>query len=871
MNVIAADNAHPLDLTERAAPLLVAAGTVNVFAVPPGGRRRFLFAVPAGALLCGLPALHGHRIVAVGTLGTRLRALAWSDVTPALLAGWCAALDCPPVATAAALPPLHARAAARLTEQLDAQAHARMDALSAGWRRAAERTGRMLAGFAALIRQPGRAPAAEPAGNEDVAAALVPEQEAATRPSCEDVPPHASAACAAVHRIAAALATPVGALRDDGAGAAELLARAGIRHRAVLLRGAWWRRDNGPLIGFDEHRQPCALLPVPRGYRLVRADGVPAVVDAHTVLAPEALMPYRPLPRGTVNWRGLLRFAGRGGGADALRLLGLAMAAAVPALLVPAATGLLAGSVLPRGAWPEHWQLAALLLAAALGAAGFELCKALLVLRGEARIDLALQAALFDRLLRLPMAFFRRHTVGDLADRALGVQEMRTTLSATAGGVLSGAVFAIASLAAMLYYSVPLALAGLGLVAAFTAFTVPSARRQLRHEAEHARHRGMVDSLVLQFVAGIGKLRVAAAEERALAAWGRHYAAQTGRFAAVRTAALVPALVRSCMPALAALAVCGAIAYGPGVPRDGSFAFGDGTGALLAFGAAFGQLLGAATALTAAAARALHVVPLYRRLLPLLRADVEGGQGSAPGELRGAIALTDVTFRYDDGPAILAGVSLAVAPGEFVAIVGPSGSGKSTLLRLMMGLDAPAAGTIAFDGQPLAELDVAALRRRIGVVLQHGRVAAGTVYDNIAGGERIGHEEAMHAARQVGLAADIDALPMGLHTVLHDGGGALSGGQRQRLLLAHALARKPALLLLDEATSALDNRTQAVLMDSLARLALTRVVVAHRLSTVKHADRIYVMEGGRIVQQGRYEELLARPGLFAELAQRQLL
>jgi NHLM bacteriocin system ABC transporter ATP-binding protein len=861
--------ARPLDLADLAAPLLVRTGAVNVFAAPAGGRRHFLFAVPAGAMLCGLPGT--LRCIAVGTLGTTAAPLDPRDVTPALLAGWCAALGEQAV-PAAALPALHARAVQRFTERVGDDAAARARNLRQGWERARDGYHAALAAFARLVMRPGAAPA-------------VQEPPAAPPPAPMEVPRGVviagdSAAARAVRRIAAALGVAAVAAAetdkaekvdkaDDGAAAAALLARAGIRHRTVLLRGRWWRRDNGPLLGFDGQRRPCVLLPRKslfrrRGYRLLDADGNDYAVDGATPLAAEALMPYRPLPPGTTGWRGLLRFAGRGTGPDIARLAALGAGAAMLALLVPAATALLVESVLPLGDRAAHGQLAGLLLAGAFGAAGFELCKALLVLRCEARVDLALQAAVFDRLLRLPVAFFRRHTVGDLADRALGVQEMRATLSVTAGGALLGAVFSLASLGAMLYYSVPLALAGMALAAGVLALTMACARRQLRQQGEQVRQRGIVEALVLQFVGGIGKLRAAAAEPRALAAWARHYEAQTRRFAAARAAALVQELVQACVPALAGLAIFAAIAYWPAA---------GGAAQLLAFNAAFGQFLGAMTGMTLAAAGALGVVPLYRRLRPLLEAQPEAG-GRAPAALRGAIEFTGVSFGYDrQGPAILDDVSLAVAPGQFVAIVGPSGGGKSTLLRLMMGFEAPTAGTIAFDGQPLAELDAAALRRGIGVVLQHGRVAAGSVFDNIAGDCRITHDEAMAAARQVGLAADIDAMPMGLHTVLHDGGGTLSGGQRQRLLLARALVRRPALLLLDEATSALDNGAQAVLMDSLARLtpAITRVVVAHRLSTVIGADQILVVDRGRIVQRGRYAELIGRPGPFAELARRQLL
>ncbi|GGY61764.1 NHLP bacteriocin export ABC transporter permease/ATPase subunit [Pseudoduganella albidiflava] len=881
------DARHPLDITGRAAPLLVRSGAVNVFAVPPGGRRRFLFRVPAGALLCGLPAPGAWRLLAVGTLDTAAVELAWPDVTPPLLAGWYATLGEQGTATVDGLPALHGRAVQRFARQLEDDAARRAEIVRHGWERARARYRAALAGFARLVLRPSApSPDMSPVPGVDDAPASVSPRQAATR--C--VPPRTgnaalageSPAAWAVRRIAAELGIDAGAVAGDeaenrsgnaahddadnaadcGEGVAELLARAGIRHRTVLLRGQWWRADNGPLIGFDAARRPCVLLPSRRGYRLADAGGADQAVDEHTMLAAEALMPYRPLPPDALDWRGLLRFAGRGTASDVARLLAVGVAAAVLALLVPAVIALLVESVLPRGAWAEHWQLAGLLAAAAFGAAGFEMCKALLVLRCEARVDLALQAALFDRLLRLPVAFFRRHTTGDLADRALGVQEMRARLTVTASGALLGAVFSLASLAAMLYWSVPLALAGIVLVAAVLGLTAACARRQLRHEGEQVRQRGIVEGLVLQFVAGIGKLRAAAAEPRALAAWTRHYEAQARRHGAARSAAMVQEIVQACVPALAALVIFAAMACLPA---------GQDAGVLLAFSAAFGQFFGAITGTTLAATQALGVVPLYRRLRPLLDTVPEGG-GRAPAALRGAIELRDVSFRYEDhGAPVLDRVSLSIAPGQFVAIVGPSGSGKSTLLRLMMGFDAPTSGTIAFDGQPLAGLDAAALRRHVGVVLQNGRVAAGTVFDNIASDRHISHDEAMAAARQVGLAAEIEAMPMGLHTVLHDGGGTLSGGQRQRLLMARALARRPALLLLDEATSALDNQTQAVLMDSLAQLALTRVVVAHRLSTVIGADQIFVVDEGRIVQRGSYQELLDQPGPFAALARRQLL
>jgi ATP-binding cassette subfamily C protein len=241
-------------------------------------------------------------------------------------------------------------------------------------------------------------------------------------------------------------------------------------------------------------------------------------------------------------------------------------------------------------------------------------------------------------------------------------------------------------------------------------------------------------------------------------------------------------------------------------------------------------------------------------------------------DLEGGIELSHISFRYQaQSPLILDDVSLRIKPGEFVAIVGPSGSGKSTLLRIMLGFEPPSEGGVFYDGQALAAMDVRGVRQQIGVVLQHSNVMAGDIYNNIVGSSGLSVDDAWRAARQAAFDKDIEDMPMGMHTVLTQGGGSLSGGQRQRLLIARALAAQPKILYFDEATSALDNRTQAAVSESLERLQVTRVVIAHRLSTIQHADTIVVLERGRIVQQGRFDVLLKQGGTFGSLARRQIV
>jgi ABC-type bacteriocin/lantibiotic exporter with double-glycine peptidase domain len=272
----------------------------------------------------------------------------------------------------------------------------------------------------------------------------------------------------------------------------------------------------------------------------------------------------------------------------------------------------------------------------------------------------------------------------------------------------------------------------------------------------------------------------------------------------------------------------------------------------------------------------VHLKPVWERARPIVETMPErmSGRGAAGRTARhepeGGIDIKGLGFRYAEGPEILSGVNLTVARGAFVAIVGPSGSGKSTLFRLLLGFERPAAGSICYDGRDLAGLDLRYLRRRIGTVLQGGRLWSGDLYTNIAGAGTVPIERAWEAARVASLAQDIEAMPMGMYTVVGEGSSTLSGGQRQRVLIARAVVHRPKILLLDEATSALDNDSQATVQGALARLEATRIVIAHRLNTVRHADLVVVLDRGRIVQQGSFDELASAPGLFAELLRRQI-
>ena len=295
-------------------------------------------------------------------------------------------------------------------------------------------------------------------------------------------------------------------------------------------------------------------------------------------------------------------------------------------------------------------------------------------------------------------------------------------------------------------------------------------------------------------------------------------------------------------------------------------------GAFMAFICAFNQFLRDCLKMSMALITSLNIITLYERVKPILEEVPESSEHSTdPGELVGDIEMNSISFRYhEEQPLVLNDVSFKINQGEMVAFVGTSGSGKSTIMRLLLGFESPEAGSIYYDNDAYDSMNKDLVRRQIGVVLQSGALMSGSIYKNIVGNSELTLEDAWEAARMAGMEEDIKNMPMEMHTVISEGAGTFSGGQRQRLMIARAIAHKPRLLFMDEATSALDNRTQNIVSESLDKLQATRIVIAHRLSTVRNADRIYVLDKGTIVESGSYDELMDQNGIFSSLAKRQI-
>ena len=676
---------------------------------------------------------------------------------------------------------------------------------------------------------------------------------------------HAVQTVAAV--LNASVRPPVGLHRGEDE-MREIAHASGLRSRVVRLRGEWWRRDNGPLVAFQHDGTPVALLPRtsklfggPR-YDIVNpAEGTRVRVDLSTAaeLKPGARMLYRPLP-DDLSTESLLRYALSTRRWD-LWSLGIAgFGAGLLALAAPQGSAILIGYAIPDADTNMAWQVALGMAAAAAGAALFLLVQSVALLRIQMTAFAVLQAGMWDYLLKLGPSFFRGFTAGQLRLRVDAVMRILQLLSADSFRIMFAAAASLLTLAFTFWYS-----AGLGLIGSASGVVVAGAtwlggRALLRNLKSYQESEESLSGLVLQAIQAVSKLRVAGAAGRVFSYWARAYTRKQKRTVAIQRIKDRVRLLNLVTPTAAS--ACGFLFL-----LSHPLPLGD----FLAANAALSTFLTAIVAASDASGAYVTAADLWTRMRGILEAKPEVEKSKThPGRLRGVIAVEAVTFRYrSDGPLILDNVTIHAAPGECIALTGPSGSGKSTLLNLILRFETPHSGAIYLDGHELSSLDISAVRRQIGVVTQDARILAGSIFENICCGGIGTLDEAWEAARAAGLDRDVEAMPMRMHTVLSEGGGNLSGGQRQRILIARALVRRPSILIFDEATSALDNRTQAIVTESLRRLKATRILVAHRLSTIRNADRIYVIEKGRVVQQGRYRDLVGKPGLFARLASRQ--
>ncbi len=656
------------------------------------------------------------------------------------------------------------------------------------------------------------------------------------------------------------------------AGLVDILDASGVRARRVRFKdeGDWWRGDSNALLAFRaEDGRPVALLPARVGrYREVdpvTKASVRLSAERAAALRNEAWTFHQPLPPGNVKPADLLRIALHGSAADLARLVMAGLPAGLIKLLPALALGFVANHVVAGGS-------AGAIYAVALTLAGFGLLGALLhlfqsstMMRLEGRSASRVEAAFWDRLMRLPPSILNRHPAGDLAMSGMTFQNLRDGLQGVLADSLLSILFLLPVFGVIFFYDTTLGIIALAFSLASLLVTVAVGLRQIAPYGRMISAIRRVAGRLFQIMGGIAKLRVENAEGSAFAIWARDYREQ--KRAEIELGALEghSRAFGAALPFLAAGVLLFAVvtASGRNVPVGDFLVVYT---VFIAFESAIARL-GESFGTIAAMLPAFDQMRLLLVAVP--DAEVEG---EPVDRLDGEVLFDRVSFRYDpDGPLILDDVTIRARPGEFVAIAGESGAGKSTLFRLALGIDRPTAGAVYYDGRDLRHLNLKQVRRKIGAVPQSVRLHPQDLWDNIvAHHEGITSEEVWQAARGAGIESQIKAMPMGMMTMVGAVGGVVSGGESQRVTIARSLLGNPRIMLLDEATNWLDNESQAEVMQNLALLTSTRIVIAHRLSTLEQADRIYVMQAGKVVQSGSFSELMEVDGVFKELVRRQV-
>lgn len=647
-----------------------------------------------------------------------------------------------------------------------------------------------------------------------------------------------------------------------------LMRPSGVMRRRVTLKKGWYKDASGAMLGRLTSGETIALIPgvyggyyyrEPRSGKRIRVSG-----KTEGLIGEEAVAFYKPFPLRPMNGKDLLGYIFRLlKGRDYALIVALTAAAAGIGMLIPAVSRRLYSDVLAYGNTAFLCAMVTVMACVTLSETLAQAARTSVWADMQTRVGMSVESAVMMRLLSLPPDFFKKYSVGELAGRVSGVRPLCSMLFQSGFAAGLSAVFSLVYVVQILAFIPELAFPALIVTAltvlpALAAVMLQSGLSARETEAENSE-RG----IAFELIRGITKIKCAGAEKRAFAQWAKRYTKEAGyRYAPPLFLKLAPAL--SSAASLVGAGILYLIAWRVQVDVADYMAFAS---AYAMTGAAFSALLAEADSIAGIRAG-------LRMLAPVLETEPEVEENrQVVTRLSGGIELNNVSFRYGENmPYVLDDLSLKIRPGEYVAIVGKTGCGKSTLMRLILGFERPERGAVYFDGQDLVSLDLRSLRRRVGAVMQDGKLFQGDIYSNItASAPWLTEEEAWEAAKIAGLAEDIRNMPMGMNTLISEGQGGISGGQRQRLLIARAVAAKPRILLFDEATSALDNVTQKQVSESLDRMKCTRIVIAHRLSTIRHCNRIIVLDNGKVAEEGTYEELLEKKGIFAELAARQTL
>lgn len=643
--------------------------------------------------------------------------------------------------------------------------------------------------------------------------------------------------------------------------------RYGVMRREVELKEGWYKNAYGPMLAFREKDGAAiALLPGRiRGYYFNDpATGKQVQINSSTAkeLKKDAFCFYKPLPQKKLGIPDLLLYMNSCFGMnDILLRIGSMFAVTLIGLMIPRLTKALTGPVLASESVRALIGIAICIVCVQISTQLISSVSGMISKRIEIKTSLGVQSSMMMRIMSLPPEFFRKYSPGELKSRAMSVNQLCSVLL---GIVMTSSLSSLMSLVyifQIVHFAKILVIPSLVIILITVFFSTISTLVQVNLFRKRMDISAKESGMSYSMISGVQKIKLAGAEKRMFARWLDLYSQEAALTYDPPLFVKINSVISTAISLLSTI-VMYFLAVKSGTDQSSYFAFMS----------AYGMVMGAFTALSGIALSAAQIKPMLEMAEPFLTTVPETtGENEIVTDISGNVELDHVSFRYtDDTPWILNNISIKIKAGEYIAIVGKTGCGKSTLMRLLLGFEKPDRGAVIYDGRDIGSLDLSSLRRKIGTVMQNGGLFQGDIYSNIViTAPELTLDDAWKAAEIAGIADDIRDMPMGMHTMISEGQGGISGGQKQRIMIARAVAPGPKLLMFDEATSALDNKTQKQVSDALDAMGCTRIVIAHRLSTIKHCDRILVLDGGRIVEDGTYDELIKKKGFFSELVERQ--
>ncbi|MGN0316316.1 MAG: NHLP bacteriocin export ABC transporter permease/ATPase subunit [Lachnospira sp.] len=648
-----------------------------------------------------------------------------------------------------------------------------------------------------------------------------------------------------------------------------LLRPYGIMRRSVKLEKGWYKDAVGPMLGIRaDDGSVVALIPDGiSGYRFFdRSSGNNVKLNKKTekMIQPEAICFYEPFPMKAIGIKDLIKYiAGTLSVSDIIMIAAAILAATLVGMLTPKLNRIIFSEIVPDGNIRTVVAMTVFMLSVSISVLFIGTIKDMLMARIKTKMDVSVEAATMMRVLSLPADFFKQYSAGELASRAAYVNSLCDMLVSSILSTSFTSLFSLIYIYQIFLYTPALVIPAVTVVLATLILSVIITVSQVNVSKYQMLLSSKENGMCYALITGIQKIKLAGAEKRAFARWGKLYSEEA------KALYDNPLFLRVNTVLITAVSLIGLIViYYEAVISGVSVAD------YYAFTVAYGMVSGAFSALASVATTVANIKPILDMAKPMLQTVPEiSEEKHVISRLSGGIELNNVSFRYDDNmPLVIDDLSLKIRPGQYVAIVGATGCGKSTLMRILLGFERPQKGAVYYDGKDISTIDLKSLRRKIGAVMQDGKLFQGDIYSNIViSAPYLTLDDAWEAAEIAGVADDIRSMPMGMLTMISEGNGGISGGQRQRLMIARAIAPKPKILMFDEATSALDNLTQKKVSESLDNLKCTRIVIAHRLSTIKNCDRIVVIDHGKIIEDGTYSELMEKKGFFTELVERQKL